>query len=200
MVWGFSRRLLYAAGCGIGIAAFGLVLLVVSSILYQLWIFECFYWTCAPTRAFRAVELTVPDSLFPAGATGNILHPASETLGANESATATTSWEGGRATYTVNRYGRDKVAEDYYERFVALFPNYNETPEELRLETMFADEYIIGCGISEFGGYRCRYAGRYKEFVLTFNASIDNHLTYRDLADIIHFIDVQIGDLISSPP
>lgn len=176
----------------------GILLLVFLTLVscfgfYQLIRFRCFLWTCVPSRNFTVFALELPSDFFPDGAIVNALHPSSESFGALETGSMTVYWESGQglAVYNVLRFGSEGGASKFYRGLTTLGDPFPER-DGLTFESEFADEFALGCGDSEFGGYRCSLRARYKEFALSFNSIIDEEMTRERFEEIVRFIDAQM--------
>ena len=59
-----------------------------------------------------------------------------------------------------------------------------------------SDEFMTGCGYSEFGGDACMIIARYDEFVLSFVAYIDREMTVERFQRIATYIDEEMTQLM----
>ena len=70
-------------------------------------------------------------------------------------------------------------------------------PEELKYESNFADQYILSCGWSDFGGYRAVLVAQYNEFVISLNSVIDEEMSFEDFKRIVTYIDEDFGERLN---
>lgn len=173
------------------------VVFVCSVSLHQLLSRHCLLWTCAPTRSFGVHDLELSMSLFPEEATVTPFRRPTDLQGAVDSAIMTVFWEEGNglAVYNVWQYGTENQASGLYQaqlRDSDYAEQYN-----LFFVSSVADEYSKGCGFSEFGGYRCDVKARYGEFVLSFNATIDEHLPVERFEELVASMDKQMAERLS---
>lgn len=168
-------------------------------VTYQLVFRGCLFWTCAPARTFSVLELGIPVRLFPDGAVVNEPVQPSELLGAVEASNMTVYWNRGTglAVYDVERFGSERKALNVYQAItddVLVFADHHP----LNFKSDLADNYSLVCGPSEFGGYRCWYISRYAEYVLSFNATIGEKLSFEQFEDIVRYIDEQMEARLNS--
>ncbi len=137
---------------------------ICSIIGYQLFFRQCLFWTCAPARSFTVFDLGLPTDFFPEDALDSSMFRPSESLGAVESGTMNIFWHEGKgsAVYNVWRFSTEERASKFFKA-LSNDASYPEQ-DELKFRSQIADEYAIGCGLSQFGGYRCDVVVRYKEF------------------------------------
>jgi hypothetical protein len=154
---------------------------------------ECILLNCPPSRTFTVLELGLPHNLFPQDSFGNPIHRPSGKLGAQDSGIMTIYWRQGNglAVYNVWEYGTEKLASNLYQ---ALRNDGENLSNHISLsyQSELADEQNIGCGFSQFGGYRCVFIARYTEFVLSFNVTIDEEMPIEKFEEAVIYIDRQI--------
>jgi len=69
-----------------------------------------------------------------------------------------------------------------------------ETPSELRLENISADQYEIACGNVRNFGDRCIMIGQYKEYIVLFNVDVSNNdMTHEMIRDLALKIDSRVS-------
>lgn len=179
------------------IAAF-IILAVVFTCMasYQLVFRRCLLWTCAPKRTFTVADLALPGPYFPRDALVSSMVPLSESFGALESTNMTISWNGGRGrtVYNVRRFATERQASRFYAYYSSVDP-YPDYPE-LSFTSDFADEYKVGCGYSEFGGFRCHLDARYEEFVVALNVTIDSEMSLKQFEDVAFYVDERARKLL----
>ncbi|MCC6605139.1 MAG: hypothetical protein IT327_18170 [Anaerolineae bacterium] len=179
-------------------------LCILSCVLFaQLFFNGCIWWECAPARSFDVLDLELPSHLFPDKAIYNSIHLDDDdnpkTL---RSSGQTIYWDGrkGLAIYIVDRYATSKNALQNFERTkVSFFSNWNNSilwykPEELTYVSPLADNFFWGCGYITRSDYRCGMVAQYQEFLLFFNATISEKMSYADFQGIVTFIDENISD------
>lgn len=179
----------------------GIVVILLLAMLFALllggWqlVFKgCLLWICPPPRSFTVFDLGLPIDFFPEDALVNEIHPSSESFGALESGNMTVYWQGGKglAVHNIWHFSTEARASDFFEALRTQggsFPEHNA----LNFRSQIADDYTIGCGNSQFGGYRCNLYARYEEFTLSFNAVIDNEMAIEKFEQIVMYIDEQMG-------
>lgn len=68
---------------------------------------------------------------------------------------------------------------------------------DLTFQSQMANEYLLGCGVSTFGGMsQCRYLARYQEYVLAISAGISDAMTVSQFEQIVVHIDMMMTDFI----
>ena len=159
----------------------------------------CFWWNCAPSRQFTVLDPSLPISLFPKGSIQSPLHQPSELSGAQAAAVSTVHWnEGaGLAVYNVDRFNTDARARKRFSALVGMadFP-LEANPDLLH---SVADDFVTGCGYTEWGANACMAYARYEEFVLTFVAYIDRDMTIERFRRIAVTIDGAMTQLMTEP-
>jgi len=163
---------------------------------FQLFYKQCLFWTCAPSRSFSAFDLKLPYNLFPDGATVDDLHSPSKFDWSLESGVMSIHWREGKggAVYHIWRYGTEWQASRsfaFHRRMDEEDEKYSSCPG-LDYYSKFADQYYLGCGESRFGGYRGDLIGRYEEFVISFNTTIDDQMSIEMFKRVLGFIDEQM--------
>jgi hypothetical protein len=122
--------------------------------------------------------------------------PLSESFGARESKNQTIYWDGGTGltVYNVRRFATNGQASRFYRYYSSVEPYPESTENSFAAKS--ADEYRLGCGYSEFGGFRCHLDARYEEFVVALNATIDSEMTIDRFVSLVSFIDDTMGGLL----
>ena len=155
---------------------------------------RCFAWTCAPPRDFSVFDLSLPSYLFPSDAIVDVLQPDTETFGARDAGNMTVYWSSGRglAIYNVRQFSSSVRAEKFYSTLRSLDDPYYHPTTDVSFNSQLADSFALGCGFSEFGGYRCDMTAQYEEFVISFNSIIDDEMSFGQFEEIANFIDARI--------
>ena len=171
----------------------------------QLSLNGCLWWDCAPNRSFDVLDLELPSSLFPSNAIYNQIYEDSddnpETL---RSSGQTIYWDSGSglAIYIVDIYATNGNSLRNFERTKKSFFSDRNTkilwskPEELTYVSPLADNFFMGCGKIIRNDYRCGVIAQYQEFVLFFNSTISEKLSYDDFQKIVIFMDEQISNYL----
>lgn len=174
---------------------------------FQLFWNGCLWWECAPARYFDVLDLELPRRLFPEQANYNSIYlDDDDDLETLRSSGQTIYWDNGNglAIYIVDKYASNKNASRNFERtqksffsahtdFVSPIPW--STPGELTYISPLADEFFLACGmVLTKDDYRCGVIARYQEFVLFFNATISEMMSYDDFQKIVIFMDEQISN------
>jgi hypothetical protein len=156
----------------------------------------CILWSCAPPRHFTVFDPELPISLFPDDSIQNSLHPLSELSGAQEASISNTYWNEGKglAVYNIDRFSTDHRARQRFNTLVQM----SEIPLKANIARphSVSDEFMTGCGYSEFGGDACMIIARYDEFVLSFVAYIDREMTVERFQRIATYIDEEMTQLM----
>lgn len=165
--------------------------------LYQILYWHCWLWTCTPSRTFSVFDLSLPNHLFPENATINPMLPPSEPGGV-ESGSIMFHWlEFGTTyggTFNIDRYGTEERAKAYFESILywRSRDSYKTNPTITYISPT-ADEFLISCGTSMFGGgYECSWAARYQEFIVTFTSSISGQMSESQFEKVVVDIDQQM--------
>lgn len=157
----------------------------------------CWGISCPPTRNFTVLDLGIPTTFFPEKAIINDLHTPSELDVAKESAIMAIYWDNGQglAVYNIWRFRSVHRASSFFDALSSRdpYPRHGN----LLYESKLSREFHLGCGVSEFGGYRCELLARYEEFVLSFNATIAEKMTIEQFEEIVVFIDNQMGQYLN---
>ena len=176
----------------IGLLSVAGLFFICSIVGYQLFFRQCLFWACVPTRSFTVFDLGLPMDFFPEDTLDTSMFRPSESLGAIESGTMNIFWREGKgsAVYNVWRFSTEERASKFFK----ALSNDTSYPEqdELKVRSRIADEYAAGCGLSQFGGYRCDVIARYKEFTISFNATIDHEISVEQFEQIVIYIDEQM--------
>jgi hypothetical protein len=175
-----------------------LICLVVCAVLFQVAVYGCLGWECAPQRPFKVLDLDVPAGLFPREAVVNSLYPLSEGEGTTENGAKPVYWNQGwgRAIYEVLRFPSARQASEMFPLQKKSFADSGakepwQRPSALTFVSPKADAFFVGCG--NWSEYRCGMIARYAEYIVQFNATIDSEMTYKGFEKIVAFIDNQIS-------
>lgn len=175
------------------------VCLATCATLFQVVIYGCLLWDCAPPRSFRVLDLDLPTDLFPHGAIINSLHPLSEGEGTTDNGIKSVYWGvgAGRAIYIVSRFPSARQAAEKFPLEKRSFSDSEskrpwQQPPALTFVSPKADEFFLGCGY--WSEYHCGMVARYAEYVVHFNAIIDSDMTHEGFEKIVAFIDNQISN------
>lgn len=180
----------------------GLVALVLVSVCCisagQYALNGCFWWECAPERDFRVIDWEIPISLFPEGAvTDHITIPADNTFGEIEGGYQSVYMDYRIAYYDIYRFPRVKDAISRFEHDKKDMVNREtgevwEVPDNLTFSSATTDDLYIACGYwSEI--YRCKMTARYQEYVVFFNADINDQMTFAHFEKILFYLDKEIS-------
>jgi hypothetical protein len=164
----------------------------------QLLIKGCWWWECAPTRTFDALDLGLPSTLFPANAQYYPIaydrNAPSDTIG---NGVQTIYWRNGKGIYLVFQYPTTESAHknhvwtrDYFFENGNTQIQWNE--HVLTYKSSYADDFYSACGILVDKDYRCGVVAQYQEFSVFFNTTITEEMTYDDFERIMVFIDQQM--------
>jgi hypothetical protein len=180
-----------------------LILILLTSLLtcaalFQVIIYGCLLWDCAPKRSFKVLDLDLPDNLYPQGSIVNSLYPLSEGEGTTENGSKTVYWNGGwgRAIYIIWRYPSARQAAKMFPLEKKGFADTGskkpwQRPSTLTFVSRKADDFFLGCGY--WSEYHCGMVARYAEYIVHFNAIIDSEMAHDDFQKIVVFIDNQIS-------
>jgi hypothetical protein len=138
---------------------------------------------------FSVLEMSLPAALFPNDADYHPMHRARDSLPAIDSGIQTIYWSQlrGLATYNVERLPTLGLATRAYHFYADL--SADSFYEHKLPQSPTAHDFIAGCGISEFSGFRCVYTARYREYVATLSVVIDEKMKIEDFEEIVQFID-----------
>lgn len=158
----------------------------------------CFWWECAPERNFRVLDWEIPISLFPEGAfTDHMAIPTDNDLGEIEGGFQDIYLERRIAYYDIYRFPRVKEAISRFEHDKKDMIDRNtgdvwEVPDNLQFSSATADNIYVACGYwNEI--YRCKMTARYQEYVIFFNADINDQMTFTHFERILFYLDEQIS-------
>jgi hypothetical protein len=174
---------------------------VTSSVVAGQLLFKgCLWWNCAPPRSFDVMDLGLPPTLFPANSQYNpIQHNRDDNMEILNSGAQTIYWENGSGLgiYLVDRYATSENAKKEYDRTKNWFFRNGDTKIQwdkyvLLYKSSRADEFYSACGILEADDYRCGMVARYQEFLVFFNTTITDEMTYTDFQNIMVYIDEQM--------
>ena len=107
----------------------------------------------------------------------------------------TVYWNSGQglATYNIRQFASTNDATRFQERLNNLGSSYDDTTK-ISFQSQFADKLDLGCGYSEFGGYRCNMTAQYDEIVIYFNSVIDDEMSIKQFEEALKHIDTLVGD------
>jgi len=161
-------------------------------------ILGCYWQDCVPVRNFHVLDWEIPANLFPNNAKVSRMMIPSEGMGEMERGSQNIFWNGGNgiAGYDIYRYPTLKKATTQYKRiFKDMVDDETKAPwirpSELTFSSSTADEIFVGCG--DWMGRRCGMLARYQEYVVFFNAVMDEKMRYTDFEKIIIYLDEQIS-------
>lgn len=163
---------------------------MVAVLLLLLGIAVCgllYLWFFRPP--IEVVEMSIPKGYFPASVDYHPMLSNRDSLPALDSGNQTVYWSGinGLATFNVERlptFGWASKAFRFYEN-LGSYPLYTDS----LYRSSVADEFVTGCGTSEFGGFRCVSRARYREYVATLNVVIDDEMTIEEFEQIVKYVD-----------
>jgi hypothetical protein len=163
----------------------------------------CIWWECPPSRSFDVLDLGLPSDLFPIKAIPQPIHLSDDDdPTTRRSSFQSFSWDNGNgmAIYSVDTYASNRSAAKNFELHKnSFFSDWGEAnivwsqPEELTYISPLADEFFVACGTLILNDYRCGIIARYEEFVVFFNETIYEDVSYEDFQSIVIFIDEQIS-------
>ena len=186
----------------VSLITFCIICCVVS---VQLFLNGCIWWECASPRSFDVLDLELPSNLFPNKADYNSIYLVDddnpETL---RSSGQTIYWDNGNglAIYIVDMYATSKNSLRDFERTKKSFFSDRNTkilwdkPKELSYTGPLADNFFMGCGVLIRNDYRCGVVAQYQEFVLFFNTTISEKMSYDDFQIIVIYMDEQISNYL----
>lgn len=186
------------------VIGFCLIMCIVS---WQLLWAGCFWWECAPNRSFDILDLGLSADLFPADAVEQPIHLSDDDDPATKlSSFQKFSWNDGSeiANYSIDTYASNRSAQKNFELhnnsfFSEYWGNTKilwSKPEELTFTSTLADDFYVSCGTLYIDDYRCGMIAQYQEFVVFFNASISDSMSYRNFQRIIINIDEKFSSSI----
>jgi hypothetical protein len=155
--------------------------------------YRCLPWTCVPARSFTALDLDIPEKMYPANAPVGTLVPLSDIYPAIEAVHKTVFWNqgDGQANYIVQRFSQVSSAPDEYS--ISLRRSTGMTNERvIDIQNLNADKFMLQCGLYVDNTDRCRFVGLYQEYVIGLTSNIDQEMTEQDYLDIVYFIDEEI--------
>lgn len=175
-----------------------LICLAVCIMLFQVTVYGCLFWECAPKRPFRVLDLDLPANLFPREAIVNSLSPLSEGEGTTENGAKSVYWNQGLggALYEMLRFPSARQASEAFRLRKEVFADSGtnkpwQRPSALTFVSPKADDFFVGCG--NWSEFRCGMIARYAEYVVMFNVVIDSEMTYEKFETSMEFIDNQIS-------
>ena len=168
----------------------------------QYFVNDCLWWDCAPKRNFRVSDLELPSTLFPDVAIVNHIRPMSDEFTTIEDGLQSIYWDNGNglAGYDIYRYATIKKAIRGFEfNYKQMVDDGTKKPwirpSELTYSSSTANQLQIACGI--WIGRRCGMLARYQEYVVFFDAVMDDKMTYSDFERIVIYIDEQMSAQLS---
>lgn len=157
----------------------------------------CYWQQCAPERDFHVLDWEIPVAFFSSDAKVSEMMVSSEGTGESERGSQNIFWDNGNgiAIYQIYRYPTESKAISQYDRIHkgmvddgTKFPwSY---PEAFNFTSSNADEIFIACGT--WAEKRCGMLARYQEYVIFFNATMDEKMTYSEFEKIMIYLDEQI--------
>lgn len=172
--------------------------LATCAVLFQVGVYGCLLWECAPQRSFKALDLDLPAHFFPREATVNSLRPLSDGEGTTDNGVKSIYWApgSGGALYIIFRLPSARQAHEMFQTNKEVYADSEskepwQRPAALTFTSPKADEFFVGCGV--WHEYRCGMIARYAEYVVEFNATIDRAMTHENFEKIVKFIDNQIS-------
>ena len=182
---------------------FGLIVFIIISCICSISFTQyllkgCFWWECVPERDFRVLDWEIPISLFPEGAfTDHLTIPTDNDFGEIEGGFQDIYLDYRIAYYDIHRFPRVKEAISRFEHDKKDMVDRDtgkvwEVPDNLTFSSETADDLYIACGYwSEI--YRCKMTARYQEYVLFFNADINDKMTFANFEKILFYLDEQMS-------
>ncbi len=179
-----------------------IIMLFVSSCSWKLdtrrLLLGCYWQKCVPERNFYVLDWKIPTILFPSDIKAGDMMISSEGIGEMERGSQNAFWNGGNgiAIYTIYRFATVKKAIKQYENTAKQMvddgtKNAWVRPKKLTFSSSTADETFVGCG--DWMERRCGVLARYQEYVIFFNAAIDEKMTYEKFEEIAIYLDEQIS-------
>ena len=144
------------------------------------------------------MDWKIPNHMFPLEEMVSDMYIHSEGAGEIERGSQTAYWNRGNslAGYDIYRYPTIKRARMEYERRLGqLVDDETNRPwvqsKEFTFSSATADEMFMACG--DWLGRRCGFLARYQEYVIFFDAVMDEEMTYDDFKKIVLYLDEQIS-------
>lgn len=188
----FLRYVLIIAGMMLSL------LLICGGSLYMLRFHRCIF-DCAPARSFDVDDLGIPLDYFPPGSQYNLpmgfvrSHDGTVVRKASMGIT----WENyPDAALNAYRFWTEGDSRDYFSTAAAAAVNRSDFRpySQIQFASEIADEYLLGCGVSEFGGFRCNVIIRYDEFVIKLSSDVDDSIMTSEYFNrAIEYIDDQMA-------
>jgi hypothetical protein len=157
----------------------------------------CYWQECAPERDFHVLDWKIPASFFPPVAKVSDMYISSEGSGEIEWGSQAAFWDNGVgiAGYDIYRYPTVAKANTQYEHILnRMADRETKRPWDSDIFTFTsssADEIFIACGT--WTEKRCGMLARYQEYVIFFNATMDEKMSYSDFEEIMIYLDEQIS-------
>lgn len=163
------------------ILVFVLLSLMACSFVYH-WLFQ---------PPFKVVDISLPKEMFPEDVMYFPMTTTRDSLPAIDAGNQTLYWSQmeGLATFNIERLPTVGLAKRAYHFYADL--DFYPLHPKLSYQSSIANEFRTGCGIPEFGGYRCVLRAQYREYVVTSNVVIDESMTIEDFEEIVKYIDSQ---------
>jgi hypothetical protein len=178
---------------------FLLLFCILCILVLQLVIGGCFWWECMPNRSFHVLDWELPAYLFPKDANLSSIQIPSEAGGEIEIGSQDIHWNKGNgiAGYDINRYATiNKAVQEYGSEVKQMVDDGTRRlwihPNEVTFVSITADEMIITCG--NWSGRRCGMVARYQEYVISFDATMDEEMGYAEFEKIVIYLDKQISN------
>lgn len=157
----------------------------------------CFWWECAPERDFHVLDWEIPVYLFPDGAVADHITIPTDSAGEIEGGFQTVHIDYGIAIYDIYRFPREKEAISQFEHDKKDMVDREtgevwKVPENLLFSSATADDTYIACGYWS-KRYRCKMTARYQEYIIFFNADINDKMNFIQFEKILSYLDEQIS-------
>lgn len=157
----------------------------------------CYWQQCAPERSFHVLDWMIPAAFFSSDAKVSEMMISSEGAGETEQGSQNIFWDNGNgiAIYHIYRYATERKAVGQYDRIRRGMVNDGTKypwiyPDAFTFSSSSADEIFIACGT--WTEKRCGMLARYQEYVIFFNATMDEKMSYSDFEKIMIYLDEQI--------
>jgi hypothetical protein len=160
----------------------------------------CFWWECAPERDFHVSDWEIPLSLFPKGSTTDHLNiPTDNNFGEIEGIFQEIHLDLNYriAYYDIYRFPRVKNAILQFEHNKKDMIDRDtgeiwKEPDNLHFSSTTADNSYVACGYWS-QQYRCKMTAQYQEYIIFFNANINEQMTFEHFEKVIIYLDEQIS-------
>lgn len=160
-------------------------------------LYGCFWWECAPERDFYVLDWEIPVDLFPKGATIDHISPPTDGHGEIGGGSQHIHMGYDGATYSIYRFpSTRKAIVDFNRIKKGMFDPETgilwQPPDKSTFSSSTADDLYIACGYWS-KRYRCEMTARYQEYVIFFNADINDKMTFTQFEKILFYLDEQIS-------